>query len=185
MMNKDLEFIPQGNDDEFIPLPFFPWEVRPVTLAIDDDEAATAIHLAHGEIERAAGLLKVPLHRLTRLVRRSPRLQRILEESLEHTLIRARAVPIETLLDPEADNRRKEWAAAFVMKSRIAMGDPLSPAPAQATSLTVNNETRSFIVQWGDGTTIAKIGVDGGSRIDQGKTDDAQSSPDGDVEGQV
>jgi hypothetical protein len=84
-------------------------------------------------------------------------LQRVLEESFQHALIRARAVPIDTLFDPEADNRRKEWAASTVLKSRLAQGDPFSPAPAAASSLTVNQDARSFTVVWGDGTKIAEL----------------------------
>jgi hypothetical protein len=126
-------------------------------LPIDDDEAATAIHLAHGELSRAAVLLKVGLHRLTRLVKRSPKLQRILAESLEHTLIRAVKVPIDTLWNDEADQRAREWAARQVLTSKLAANHPLSPA-APSSSVTVNNETRSFTVIWGDGTKIAELG---------------------------
>jgi hypothetical protein len=142
----------QSNDDEFIPLPFYPWDERPPTLAIDFDEAATAIHLAHGELLAASRLLKVGLHRLTRLVKQSPRLQRILTESFEHALIRAVAVPIDTLFNPDADQRAKEWASTKVLQSRLAQGHPLSPAPPATTqsaaSLTVNPTQRSITFRW-------------------------------------
>jgi hypothetical protein len=141
----------QGNDDEFVPLPFYPWEERSPTLPIDFDEAATAIHLAHGELNKAAALLKVPLYRLTRLVKQSPRLQRIHQESFETALIRAAAVPIDTLFDPNSDQRAKEWASTKVLQSRLAIGHPLSPAPpasAQSASLTVSPAQRSITFRW-------------------------------------
>jgi hypothetical protein len=140
----------QSNDDEFVPLPYYPWDERPSTLAIDFDEAATAIHLAHGELQKAAALLKSPLHRLTRLVKASPRLQRIQQESFEHALIKAVAVPIDTLFSPDADQRAKEWASTKVLQSRLAMGHPLSPAPpsSAATALTVNTQSREIIFRW-------------------------------------
>jgi hypothetical protein len=146
----------QGNDDEFVPLPYYTWLERPKTLAIDFDEAATAIHLSHGELVKAAALLKVGLHRLTRLLKQSPRLQRIQQESFEHALIRARAVPIDTLFDDNADQRAKEWASTKVLQSRLAMGDPFSPAPpsSAATALTVNTQSREIIFRWKSPTEL-------------------------------
>jgi hypothetical protein len=141
----------RSNDDEFVPLPYYPWDERPSTLAIDFDEAATAIHLAHGELQKAAALLKAPLHRLARLVKQSPRLQRIHAEAFEHALIRAVAVPIDTLFDPASDRRAKEWASTKVLQSRLAMGHPLSPAPPStiaSSSLTVNPAQRTLTFRW-------------------------------------
>jgi hypothetical protein len=120
------------HDQEFTPLPFYPWDERPPTLPIDQDEAATAIHLAH-TIPGAALLLKVPEFRLKRLVRASPRLQRILLESFELALDRAIAVPIDTLFSPNSDQRAKEWASTKLLQSRLAQGHPLSPAPPSTT----------------------------------------------------
>ena len=113
---------------EFAPLPFYPWDERPPTLPIDADEAAAAIHLGHN-LPAAAKLLKVPEFRLRRLVNQSPRLARILEESFGLALDRAVAVPIDTLFDPTADQRAKEWASTKLLQSRLAIGHPLSPAP--------------------------------------------------------
>jgi hypothetical protein len=140
-----------GVEDEFVPLPYYTWLERPKTLAIDFDEAATAIHLAHGELQKAAELLKVGLHRLTRLVKQSPRLQRIHAEAFETALIKAVAVPIDTLFDPTADARRLEWASTKVLQSRLAMGHPLSPAPPstiQSSSLTVSPSQRTITFRW-------------------------------------
>jgi hypothetical protein len=147
-------------NQEFEPLPYYPWEVRPSTLPIDADEAATAIHLAHGDCLAAAALLKVPLHRLSRLVKQSPRLKRILDESYELALIAAVSVPLQTIFDPDADHRRREWASTKLLASRLAQGHPLSPAPA-ASTMTVSPEVRPIVVLWGDGTKIAELGPAG------------------------
>ena len=48
-----------SHDDEFVLLPFYPFDQRPETLELDSDEAATAIHLG-GDLQAAADLLKVP-----------------------------------------------------------------------------------------------------------------------------
>jgi hypothetical protein len=42
--------------EEFVPLPWFPWETRPETLPLDDDEVATALYLANGDLKEAAAL---------------------------------------------------------------------------------------------------------------------------------
>ena len=62
---------------EFEPLPFYSWLERPFDWPIDPDEAATALYLARGALNRAAELLKVSPARLNRVVRRSPKLQRL------------------------------------------------------------------------------------------------------------
>lgn len=140
-----------ANDDEFIPLPHYPWETRPSTLPIDSDEAATAIHLSNGDEVQAAALLKVPIIRLRRLIRASPRLQRIYEEALGVTLAKAASVPIATLWDPNADNRRREWAATTLLKSRLARDHLLAPAPpANLTSAIPGATTGTLILKWGE-----------------------------------
>jgi len=136
--------------EEFLPLPFYPWEERPEHLALDFDEMATAIHLAAGDIPDAAKLLRVPHAKLSRQVRISPRLQRIQTESLNLVREKAEHEVISGLDHPDA--RRREWAAGKVLSSRLAMGSPLSPAPAASiqsdASLTVNAEKRSFTFRW-------------------------------------
>jgi hypothetical protein len=137
------------HDQEFLPLPFYPWTERPSTLPLDADECATAIHLAHGDLPAAASLLKVPIVRLNRSLRASPRLQRILAETTELTIARAAAEYIRALDAP--DDRRREWGASKLMASRAASGHPFSPAPPQsaqsAASLTVN-PNRSITFRW-------------------------------------
>jgi hypothetical protein len=159
------------HDEEFAPLPYYPWEERPPTLPIDQDEAATAIHLAH-TLPGAAALLKVPEFRLNRLVRHSPRLQRILAESFDLALNRAVAVPIDTLFDPQADARRLEWASKLLLNSRLAQNHPLSPAPSQpsahAASLTLNQPAKTITFRWR---------TDADDQIDQGFSAQDQGDP--------
>ena len=142
------------HDEEFVPLPYFSWSERPASLPLDVDECATAIHLAHGDIPSAAELLKVPPIRLHRLLRGSPRLQRVLEESFALTLYRAVSIPIRTLHDANADHRRLEWASTQVLKSRLASGHPFSPAPAASLLSATPAETGTIVFRWGDGRTL-------------------------------
>jgi hypothetical protein len=137
------------HDEEFAPLPYYPWTERPSTLPIDADEAATAIHLAHN-LPDAASLLKVPEIRLKRLVRASPRLTRILEESFGLALDRAVAVPIRTLFSPNSDQRALEWASTKLLQSRLAIGHPLSPAPpsSAASEATVQVTPTKITFRW-------------------------------------
>ena len=65
---------------EFDPLPFYPWIERPLTLPLDDDECATAIFIAKGDVSAAADLLKVMPARLKRVIRKSRRLQLLLSD---------------------------------------------------------------------------------------------------------
>ena len=69
--------------DEFVPLPFFPWIERPLTLPLDDDECATALFLAKGDVNAAADRLKVMPARLQRSIRKSRRLIRLCEDLRE------------------------------------------------------------------------------------------------------
>jgi hypothetical protein len=138
------------HDDEFLPLPAYHWDERPPTLSLTHDECATAIYLDHGDLEAASTRLKVPLIRLTRMLRSSPRLKTILSEALEQVLARAVHQPIQTLFDPNSNQRAKEWASNLVLKSKLAQDHPLAPAPsgAQAASLTVNPSNRSITFRW-------------------------------------
>ena len=150
LVNED--FTPStDHDQEFVPLPFYPWDERPPTLPLDTDEAATAIHLAQAHLPAAAALLKVPLIRLQRLLNASPRLQRIFSESAGLVVARAFSKYIEALDAPDA--RRQEWGATKIMQSRAAIGHLFSPAPAQPTaqsnaSLTANTTQRTLTFRW-------------------------------------
>ena len=137
-----------SRDDEFVPLPFYPFDQRPETLEIDSDEAATAIHLACNLLG-AADLLKVPLRRLHRLVKHSPRLQRILEEATQVLVAQAAGEYAQALA--AADDRRREWGATKIMQSRAAAGHALSPAPPNSTmtlSQTTQQGNRTLTFRW-------------------------------------
>ena len=140
----------EREDAEFPPLPYYPWDERPPALPLDTDECGTAIHLANGELVQAAALLKVPIVRLNRQIRAHPRLQRIQEEALQVALAKAASIPLRTLFT-STDQRALEWASTKVLASRLAIGHPLSPAPAASTtqqSLTVNPVQRSITFRW-------------------------------------
>jgi hypothetical protein len=66
--------------DEFLPLAFYPWDSRPETVPLDDDECATALFLSGGDINAAAALLKVMPARLKRAIRKSGQLQLLLSD---------------------------------------------------------------------------------------------------------
>jgi hypothetical protein len=128
--------------EEFLPLPYYPWDERPPHLPLEPDECATSLHLAHGDVAKASAILKVPITLLNRMIRNHPRLQRVLQEALDTVLARAASIPIATLFDPEADHRRLEWASTKVLTSRLAQSHPLAPAPpspSSSTSLTLND----------------------------------------------
>jgi hypothetical protein len=74
--NSKREYSPA----EFVQLPFYPWIERPLTLPLDDDECATAIFIAKGDVSAAADLLKVMPARLKRVIRKSRRLQLLLSD---------------------------------------------------------------------------------------------------------
>jgi hypothetical protein len=138
------------HDLEFAPLPYYPWDERPPSLPLDPDEAATAIHLAHGSLPDAASLLRIPEFRLARLIRQSPRLQRVFEEAYSLTVARAASIPIRTLYSPTADQRALEWASTKVLQSRAAMGHPLSPAPPSTiqSSAQIQLTPKSITFRW-------------------------------------
>ena len=125
------------HDEEFAPLPFFPWDSRPPTLPLDPDECATAIHLAQGDLPRACALLKVPQFKLEREVRRHPNLQRILNEELQIAVSKSRSELLTALDSP--NDRRREWAASKILASRIAQNDPFAqPPPSRAPNPPVS-----------------------------------------------
>lgn len=168
-----------SHDCEFLPLPYYNWDQRPDTLPLDVDECATAIHLSDGDVLEAAALLKVPIIRLNRIIRHNPRLQRILEEALGVSLVRAAHVPLATLRDPNADRRQLEWASTKLLQSRLAQGHLLSPAPAAGIASNVVVDKR-IVVLWGNGEKIAEIGpvgVDSGVDSNHADLHENKESP--------
>jgi hypothetical protein len=66
--------------DEFVCLPYYGcWDQRPDSLPLDLDEVATALFLANGDLKAAADLLKVTVAQLKKPIRRTPRLQHLIE----------------------------------------------------------------------------------------------------------
>jgi hypothetical protein len=63
--------------DECLPLPYFGWLERRLSLPLDVEECATAIYLKNGDLDAAAARLKVTPARLNKVVRASPRLIRL------------------------------------------------------------------------------------------------------------
>jgi hypothetical protein len=149
-------------DEEFVPLPFYPWDVRPHTTPLDLDECATAIHLANGSLPAAAELLRTPLVRLARKVRHTPKLALVLQEHLALAVLKAAAEPLHALYSPLSDDRRREWAATKILQSRAANTlnpfsptpgpDPMTAAPPQAptspSSLSLTANGRSLTFRW-------------------------------------
>jgi hypothetical protein len=69
--------------DEFVPLPYWPWDSRPETLPLSVDESETALFLANGDLQGAADLLKVTVQQLQKLVRKTHRLQSLIKRMRE------------------------------------------------------------------------------------------------------
>jgi hypothetical protein len=65
---------------EFVQLPYYSWSSRPETLPLSVDEVATALYLADGDLKAAAATLKVTLWQLKKLVRKTHRLQVLVEQ---------------------------------------------------------------------------------------------------------
>jgi hypothetical protein len=64
--------------EEFEQLPYYPYDTRPESVPLSEDECATAIFLADGKLDKAAELLKVDQRQLKKMIRRIPRLQHLL-----------------------------------------------------------------------------------------------------------
>jgi hypothetical protein len=142
----------RSHDEEFIPLPFYPFNERPASMPLDPDECATAIHIAKGDIPAAAALLKVPEFKLNRQIRHHPRLVRVRDEALEIVHNRAASEYIQALDSPS--DRRREWAAAKILATRSAASHPFAPAPpqpnAQQASLSLSSGPtgRTITFRW-------------------------------------
>jgi hypothetical protein len=144
-----LRLIHDSDAHEYEPLPHYGWEERPLTIPIDIEEAATAIHLAKGVITTASQLLKVGETRLRRVIRNHPRLQRIADEHL--AVLNDKAIAEVASAFDSPDDRRREWATARVLASRLGKDNPLAPVPssAQSGSLEVNPADRTITIHWG------------------------------------
>ena len=144
---------PDQDAHEFVPLPFYSWAERPLSLPIDVEEAATAIHLDDGDVILAARRLKVSTGRLNRLIAHHPRLVRIRNEHLQ-VLVDKSTHEVASAFSSE-DDRRREWATSKVLSSRLAQDHPLAPAPSSTTSVQTNialgaGAAGKFVFRWMD-----------------------------------
>ena len=136
-------------DAEFVPLPHYPWLIRPAHLPIDIEEAATALYLSEGLIGKAAERLKVEPLKLTRIISRSPRLVRLhaeltalLNDKVHEEYIRAFA---------DEDSRRREWASSKVSQTKGFQVHPLAPnTNAGSPSQVVGGPATRIIISWED-----------------------------------
>ena len=138
------------DDAEFIPLPFYPWEIRPSHLPLDVEEVATSLYLAQGIIGRAAERLKTEPLKVVRAIARSARLTRLhaelaslLNDKVHEEYVRAFG---------DEDSRRREWAAAKVAQTKQFQNHPLAPnsnAPPQLTQGGPNSPMR-IVISWED-----------------------------------
>ena len=140
---------PLDIEAEFIPLPYYPWPVRPSHLPIDIEEAATALYLAQGLIGRAAERLKVEPLKLARLISRSARLTRLhaelaslLNDKVHEEYVKAFAGD---------DDRRREWAAAKLSQTKQFQSHPLAPnTNVPGPALAGPNGPTRIIISWED-----------------------------------
>lgn len=125
----------QDNDSEFLPLPYYPWDERPDSTPLDVDECATAIHIAQANLPKAASLLKVPVYKLERMLRRHPRLVHVLQETTTILGHRAAGEMIDALDSP--NDRRREWASTKILATRALSSHPFAPAPPQPSTANI------------------------------------------------
>jgi hypothetical protein len=64
--------------DEFKPLPWYSWDVRPAGVPLDEDEAGTALFLTGGRVDLAAAKLRVEPWRLKRAIGKSQWLRQLM-----------------------------------------------------------------------------------------------------------
>ena len=147
--NRAILYSMDPMDDEFLPLPYFPWEVRPSTMRLEVEECATALYLSSGVISEAAGRLRVHPLRLVRAIRLSERLGRLHGELVGLLNDKVHAEVIAAFRDE--DSRRREWASMKVINSRQFQDHPLAPnASGGLPSIAVGGPGR-IVISWDDG----------------------------------
>ena len=140
-------------DEEFLPLPYYGWAVRPVHLALDIEECATALYLADGVIGRAAERLKVEPLKLVRVISRSPRLTRLHAELA--ALLNDKVHEEYVKAFQSEDDRRREWASSKVSQTKGFQAHPLAPNSnlAPVVGGGSNSPTR-IIISWEDSSPL-------------------------------
>jgi hypothetical protein len=139
-------------DNEFLPLPYYPWDRRPSWSKLAEDEVATALYLAEGEFAIAAEKLRVDPLRLIRAVNRSERLRRLhaeLASLLNDKVLREYRRAFES-----EDDRRREWAASKVSQTKQFQGHPLAPHSNVANPVMLGAGPSRIVISWEEPLTI-------------------------------
>jgi hypothetical protein len=133
-------------DNEFMPLPYYPYEKRPSHLRLEDDEVATALYLSEGEFAVAAEKLRVDPLRVIRAVNRSARLQKLhaeLASLLNDKVLREYKRAFES-----EDDRRREWAASKVSQTKQFQAHPLAPNSNVPNPVSLTNGPARIVISW-------------------------------------
>jgi hypothetical protein len=139
-------------DEEFLPLPYYPYEKRPSHMRLEDDEVATALYLSEGELAVAAEKLRVDPLRVIRAVNRSERLKRLhaeLASLLNDKVMREYKRAFES-----EDDRRREWAASKVAQTKQFQVHPLAPNTNTPTPIAIGGGPSRIIISWEEPLTI-------------------------------
>jgi hypothetical protein len=139
-------------DNEFLPLPYYPWEKRPSHQRIEEDEAATALYLAEGVIADAAHRLRCEPLRLTRAISRSMKLRKLHEELVSLLNDKVHQEYLKAFLSD--DDRRREWAAAKLVQTKQFQSHPLAPNTNVPVPLAVNGGPARIVISWEEPLTI-------------------------------
>lgn len=139
-------------DGEFLPLPYFPWDIRPSTSSLETEECATALFLTTGDLDEAASKLRVHPLRLIRAINRSPRLMRLHKELT--ALLNNKVHQEYVKAFASDDDRRREWAAAKVANTKQFQEHPLAPNSNGASALTASASVGRIVISWEEGPVI-------------------------------
>ena len=154
-------------DEEFRPLPYFPWEVRPTHIALDIEECATSLYLSKGVLRDAAARLRVDVLRLQRVINRSVRLQRLREELVAaHLNDRVYEEYLKAFEDE--DSRRREWASAKVAGTEQFRRHPLAPSNQHSPTLSISQENNNITFVW----RTEPLPVDSGAAVIENSFDE-------------
>ncbi len=133
-------------DNEFLPLPYYPYERRPSHERLEDDEVATALYLADGELALAAEKLRVDSLRIMRAINRSARLQKLhgeLASLLNDKVLREYKRAFES-----EDDRRREWAASKISQTKQFQQHPLAPNTNVSSPLQIAGGPTRIVISW-------------------------------------
>jgi hypothetical protein len=142
------------DDAEFIPLPFYPWEVRPSHLPLDVEEVATALYLTGGLLARAAERLKTEPLKVVRAIARSARLQRLHAEL--SSLLNDKVHEEYVKAFQSEDDRRREWASSKVSQTKGFQSHPLAPNSQVSPQLAMTGPT-TVTIHWGNPPEDLKV----------------------------